>query len=71
MVAGHPPAIQYQLALWYVGLDAGIEDTPGPVYTHCLVLSCPPSSSSGQPNGDALAGRGILRTSVSALGHKG
>jgi len=24
--------------VWYV--DAGIEDTPEPVYTHCLVLSC-------------------------------
>jgi len=24
--------------MWYV--DAGIEDTPEPVYTHCLVLSC-------------------------------
>jgi len=23
--------------VWYV--DAGIEDTPEPVYTHCLVLS--------------------------------
>jgi len=23
---------------WYV--DAGMEDTPEPVYTHCLVLSC-------------------------------
>ena len=24
--------------VWYI--DAGIEDTPEPVYTHCLVLSC-------------------------------
>jgi len=24
--------------VWYV--DAGIEDTPEPVSTHCLVLSC-------------------------------
>jgi len=24
--------------VWYV--DAGIEDTPEPVYTQCLVLSC-------------------------------
>ena len=24
--------------VWYV--DAGIEVTPEPVYTHCLVLSC-------------------------------
>ena len=24
--------------MWYV--DAGIEDTPEPIYTHCLVLSC-------------------------------
>jgi len=23
--------------VWYI--DAGIEDTPEPVYTHCLVLS--------------------------------
>ena len=26
--------------MWYV--DAGTDDTPDPVYTHCLLLSCYP-----------------------------
>jgi len=54
--------------VWYV--DAGIEDTPEPVYTHCLVLSClvllghRVSSGDMGTNGQAVDGRCDARVAV-------